>query len=104
MDYLQPVSNAMGTAPLGMSQENWDITKLLIKMGVVGSVLSIPVGIWAIKKWPGKPIYPAVILTALSLAVKEVMLSHAERSEPLVSDLETGEDPELAGYAFSPTY
>lgn len=98
MNYLQPVANAMGAAPFGMTQENWDITKLLIKIGVVSSVLSIPVGIWAIKKWPEKPIIPAAILTALGLAVKEVMISRAGHHEPLASELETGEEQELAGF------
>lgn len=104
MDYLQPVANAMGAAPFGMTQENWDITKLLIKIGIVSSALSIPVGIWAIKKWPDKPIIPAAILTALGLGVKEYMLSRAERGEPLASELETGEEPELAGGVFAPSY
>lgn len=104
MTYLHPVANAMGAVPFGMSQENWDITKLMVKMGIVSSALSIPVGIWAIKKWPDRPIIPAVILTALGLVVKEVMISQAEHSEPLVSELETEETPELAGYYAAAAY
>lgn len=90
-------------APLGMSQENWDITKLLIKIGIVSSALSIPVGIWAIKKWPDKPIVPAVILTALGLAVKEIMISGAEHSQPLAADLENQAELQMGGYFAMPT-
>lgn len=90
MDAMQPASSP----PLGLSQEDWDITKLLLKIGAVGTVLSIPVGIWAIKKWPDRPIIPAVILTGLGLAVKEVMLSHGEHEEPLADELQ----PQMAGY------
>jgi len=104
MSYPQPLANAMGAAPFGMSQENWDITKLLIKIGIVSSVFSIPVGIWAIKKWPDTPIIPAAILTALGLGIKEYMLSHAKQDKPLVSELEIEEEPELAGYYATADY
>lgn len=95
-------TQAAGSPPFGLSQEDWDITKLLLKIGAVGTVLSIPVGIWAIKRWPDRPIVPAVILTGLGLAVKEYMLSHGEHAAPLSGELEA--ESQMAGYPRVPTY
>lgn len=85
-----------------MSQQDWDIIKLLVKIGVVGTIVSLPIGLWAIKKWPERPIIPAIILTAVGLAIKEMMLSHGEEEEPTGTELY--EAPQLAGYSRVPVY
>jgi len=87
---------------LSLSPQDWDIIKLLIKIGAVGTVVSLPIGLWAIKKWPDKPIIPAIILTAVGLAIKELMLSHGEEEEPAGTELHDA--PALAGYARYPVY
>lgn len=57
-----------------MSPENKELAWTLTKIGIVGTIISIPVGIWAIKRWPDETWKTAVLLTALSFAVKEKML------------------------------
>jgi hypothetical protein len=87
---------------LPLSQQDWDILKLLVKIGIVGTAVSLPIGLWAIKKWPEKPIIPAIILTAVGLGIKELMLSHGEEEEPLHTELLPGSS-QLTGYAYLPT-
>lgn len=96
------MANALGSTPFGISQESWDITKLMLKIGVVGTVISIPVGIWAVKRWPDKPIVPAIILTGLGLVIKKVMISNGEREDPIAGDLHRGGESTMAGYLRPP--
>jgi hypothetical protein len=70
-----------------LTQEQRDIIALMIKVGIVGTVISIPVGLWAIPKWRENTIVPAIILTAIGLGVKEYMLHGAAHAEPLESEL-----------------
>ena len=70
-----------------IGQREWDIIKLLLKIGAIGTLVSIPIGIWTIKRWPDNPLISAAILTAVGFAVKEVMISRGERVEPLHEEL-----------------
>jgi hypothetical protein len=47
---------------------------LLTKIGLVGTAVSIPIGLWAMRQWPNSTLPTAVILTATGLALKEYML------------------------------
>lgn len=70
-----------------LSQEQKDIITLMVKLGIYGTLISIPIGLWAIPRWRDQPIIPAAILTAVGFALKEVMISHGENSEPIYSEL-----------------
>lgn len=80
-----------------MTQREKDIIRLMIKLSLYGAVvgtvvsISIPVALWAIPKWPQRPFIPALIFTAVggaaSTSLKEVLISRAERKEPLKSEL-----------------
>jgi hypothetical protein len=70
-----------------LTDEQKNIINLMIKMGIVGTVVSIPIALWAIPRWAEKPIIPALILTGVGLAIKEVMISHAEHTPPLEDEL-----------------
>jgi hypothetical protein len=72
---------------MNLSQEQKDIIALLVKIGIVGTVVSIPIGLWAIPKWQDNPMMPAIILTGVGLVVKEYMIGHAVESQPLVSEM-----------------
>lgn len=67
--------------------EQKDIIELMIKIGIIGTVVSIPVAMWAIPKWRERTIIPAIILTGIGLGIKELMLSHGTHEEPLESEL-----------------
>jgi hypothetical protein len=70
-----------------LTQEQRDIIELMVKVGIVGTAISIPIGLWAIPKWRENTIIPALILTGVGLAVKEVMLHGGVTHEPLESEL-----------------
>jgi hypothetical protein len=70
-----------------LSDEQKHIIELMIKIGVVGTAVSIPIALWAIPKWSERPIIPALILTGVGLAIKEVMIGHAEHTPPLEGEL-----------------
>jgi hypothetical protein len=70
-----------------LTDEQKRIITLMLKLGVVGTVISIPIALWAIPKWADKPIIPALILTGIGLITKEVMIGHAEHTEPLEDEL-----------------
>lgn len=70
-----------------LTDEHRRIIDLMVKIGIIGTAISIPIALWAIPKWSEKPIIPALILTGVGLAIKEVMISHAEHTEPLESEL-----------------
>jgi len=70
-----------------VTDEQKDILWLMLRLSFWGTVISIPIGLWAIPKWRDKPIIPALILTGTGLALKEIMLSRAEHSAPLESEL-----------------
>jgi hypothetical protein len=59
----------------------------MVKIGLVGTAASIPIAWWAIPRWRENPIIPALILTGVGLAIKEVMISHAEHEPPLEQEL-----------------
>jgi hypothetical protein len=78
-----------------MTKEQKDIIRLTVKLGLYGAIIttaaSIPVALWAIPKWKQDPWISTIILTLVSggigLIMKEVMISHAEETPPLVSEL-----------------
>ena len=70
-----------------LTDEQKHIIELMVKMGIIGTVVSIPIALWAIPKWAEKPIVPALILTGVGLVIKEVMIGHAEHSAPLEAEL-----------------
>ena len=70
-----------------MTQEQKDIAWLMVKIGLVGTAASIPIAWWAIPRWREQPIIPALILTGVGLAIKEVMISHGEHTAPLEQEL-----------------
>jgi hypothetical protein len=70
-----------------MTREQIDIIKLVLKVGVVATAVSIPLGLWAIPKWPDQPIIPTLILTGATFVVKQVMVAHAGKEEPLLTEL-----------------
>jgi hypothetical protein len=72
---------------MALTQEQKDIIKLMVKVGIVGTAVSIPVALWAIPKWRENTIIPAIILTAIGLGVKEYMLHGAVSHDPLHSEL-----------------
>lgn len=52
----------------------------LIKIGLVGTAVGVPIGIWAMKRWnqPGETWKTALLLTAVGFGVKELMLKRPE--------------------------
>jgi len=63
-----------------VDQNTKDMIWTLLKISAVGTVVGIPVGLWAMKRWnqPGEEWKTAVLLTALGFGVKEVMLRSSE--------------------------
>lgn len=70
-----------------LTDEQKDIISLMVKIGVVGTAVSIPIALWAIPKWSERPVIPALILTGVGLAIKEVMIGHATHTSPLEEEL-----------------
>ncbi len=51
---------------------------LLAKIGIVGTIIGVPVGLWAMDRWTGADAWKTVgLLTAVSFATKEVMMKRA---------------------------
>jgi len=82
-----------------MDQNTKDMIWTLLKISAVGTVVGIPVGVWAMRRWnqPGEEWKTAVLLTALGFGVKEVMLRSSEaRAEEAVSAAE--QEAAVAGW------
>lgn len=47
---------------------------LLTKIGLVGTALGVPIGLWAMDRWPGEAWKTAALLTAVSFYVKDRMM------------------------------
>lgn len=58
-----------------MTEDTKQKVILLAKIGVVGTLISIPIGVWAMNRWPDSTLKTAALLTAVGLATKEVMLA-----------------------------
>ena len=52
----------------------WD----LIKIGVVSTLISLPIGMWLIPKYKDSPWVPALALTDVGYYVKKKMISHED--------------------------
>jgi hypothetical protein len=61
-----------------MTDQDKERVWLLLKISAVGTLISIPLGIWALKKWPNETYKTAAFLTLVSFGVREVMLRKAE--------------------------
>ena len=56
----------------------------LVVIGVVGTAVGVPVGLWAVPRFAHQPWVAATILTAASYAIKAAMLPHeSEMPEPV---------------------
>lgn len=62
-----------------MNQE--ELIWKLVKIGLVGTVISIPIGLWLIPKYKDSPWVPAAALTAVGYAVKHFMLEHPPKKD-----------------------
>jgi len=60
-----------------MNQETKALVWDLLKVGLVGTAIGIPIGVWAMKRWPTQTWKTALLLTGVGFAVKEVMLHRA---------------------------
>ncbi len=47
----------------------------LAKMGFVSTAVSIPIGVWALEKWPDEPWKTLLITTGTGLALRSLMLT-----------------------------
>jgi hypothetical protein len=70
-----------------LSDEQKDIIYLMVKLGVVGTAVSIPIALWAIPRWRESPMIPALLLTGVGFAIKEVMIGDATHTSPLEEEL-----------------
>lgn len=68
---------ALASVPLKriLSDEQQDATDLLLRVGFIVSIASVPVGLWALSRWPENPMIPSAILTALAFVIKDHMLT-----------------------------
>jgi hypothetical protein len=80
-----------------MDQNTKDMIWTLTKIGLVGTVIGVPVGVWAMKRWnrPGETWKTAALLTGVGFAVKEVMLHSATVA---VEEAVAREEGEVSGY------
>lgn len=64
-----------------------------VKLGVVGTIVGIPVGLWAMKQWPGRDEgwKTALLLTGVGALTHLGMTKLGERTLP-------GVEPEISGY------
>ena len=63
-----------------MDQNTKDMIWTLVKMGLIGTAVGVPIGVWAMKRWnrPGETWKTALLLTAVGFGVKELMLRGSE--------------------------
>jgi hypothetical protein len=59
-----------------LNEDQKALASQLMVIGAVGTVVGIPVGLWAVPKFAHQPWVAAAILTAASYAVKAAMLPH----------------------------
>lgn len=71
-----------------LSATQRSLTLDLVNLGLVGTLIGVPIGLWSISRFPDRPWLSAAFLTAASFAVKAVLLPH-----------ETHEEAGVAGYA-----
>ena len=57
-----------------MTEETKRLVFDLLKIGLVGTVIGIPLGVWAMKRWPDESWKTALLLTGVGFGVKEFML------------------------------
>lgn len=57
-----------------MDEETKALMWKLALVGTIGTAISIPLGIWAIRRWPDETWKVAALLTAVGFGVKELML------------------------------
>lgn len=53
----------------------------LVKIGLVSTLVSIPIGLFLVPQFKDKPWVPAMVLTAAGYAVKSYMLPHETATE-----------------------
>jgi uncharacterized membrane protein YfcA len=58
-----------------MNEETKRLAWKLAVMGTVGTAVSIPIGIWAMRRWPEETWKTAILLTVVGFGVKELILS-----------------------------
>lgn len=80
----------------GLDQEKGDLATKLTYIGLVGTAIGIPLGMWAVPAFSDKPWVAAVLLTGASYISKAMLLPHGEHAEPEIVELPAGEQ-ELAG-------
>lgn len=67
-----------------LNEEQKALAAQLTVIGMVGTIVGIPVGLWAVPRFAQQPWVAAAILTAASYAVKAAMLPHDEElHEPI---------------------
>lgn len=59
-----------------MTNETKQLVWKLAKIGTIGTIVSIPFGVWAMRRWagPSDAWKIAALLTAVSFVVKEALL------------------------------
>jgi len=71
-----------------LSDEQKDLATQLTIVGLVGTAIGVPLGLWAVPAFSDKPWLAALILTGASYATKAAMLPHGEHEpEPSATEL-----------------
>lgn len=58
---------------LNLSEKDWQIIGFMLRLGVYTTVVSLPFGVIAMRKYPNNPLIPVALIGFVAVAVRSVM-------------------------------
>ena len=59
----------------GLEADRQETVRKLIDIGIVSGMICVPLGLWAVSRWPESHWQAAAVMTAAGFATKQVMLT-----------------------------
>lgn len=68
---------------LGLSERDWQFVNFMVRLGVYTTIVSIPIGVFAMRKWPNIPLVPVFLISTTALIVRSLMNGRYLNNNPV---------------------
>lgn len=58
---------------LQLNPQDWQLINFMVRLGVATTIVSIPVGVWAMRRWPENQMVPVAMIGLVAVIVRSLM-------------------------------
>jgi hypothetical protein len=67
---------------MGLSDRDWQFVNFMVRLGVYTTIVSIPIGVLAMRKWSDIPLVPVFLISTTALIIRSLMNGRYLQNNP----------------------